>query len=51
MVQRTDVVPGMEALAKTLPDGLEVVFSCYRLFGPKFTQLVERLRRQDGQAI
>jgi hypothetical protein len=38
LVQRTDVVPGMEALAKTLPAGLEIVFSCYRLYGPVFTR-------------
>ncbi len=46
LVQRTDVVPGMEALAKTLPAGLDIVFSCYRLFGPEFTRHVERLRRE-----
>lgn len=46
LVQRTDVVPGMEALAKTLPAGLEIVFSCYRLYGPEFTRHVERLRRE-----
>lgn len=40
LVPRTDVTPGMEALAKTLPEGLEVVFSCYRLYGPQFTQAV-----------
>ena len=51
LVQRTDVVPGMEALARTLPAGLDVVFSCYRLFGPRFTRRVERLRSQHGQAI
>jgi hypothetical protein len=32
LIHRTDVVPGMEALAKTLPSGVEVVFSCYRLY-------------------
>jgi hypothetical protein len=26
----------MEALAATLPPGVEVVFSCYRLYGPAF---------------
>ncbi len=44
LVQRTDVVPGMEALARTLPTGVEVVFSCYRLFGKDFTKRVQRLR-------
>lgn len=37
VIHRTDVTPGMEALAKTLPVGVEVVFSCYRLYGPDFT--------------
>jgi hypothetical protein len=49
LIQRTDVVPGMEALAKTLPLGLKVVFSCYRLFGSGFTRRVERMRREHDQ--
>ena len=49
LVQRTDVVPGMEALARTLPAGLEIVFSCYRLFGAHFTRHVERLRREHQE--
>ncbi|MGI9168642.1 MAG: hypothetical protein ACR2FH_00500 [Caulobacteraceae bacterium] len=44
LIYRTDVPPGMEALAATFPPGLEVVFSCYRLFGPAFTRRVQRLR-------
>ena len=40
LIHRTDVVPGMEAMARTLPPGLEVVFSCYRLYGPGFTEKV-----------
>lgn len=61
LVHRTDVSPGMEALAKTLPAGLEVVFSCYRLYDPSFTERViaartaweatSRLRRRQRQAI
>ncbi|MGI8839499.1 MAG: hypothetical protein ACR2F8_01720 [Caulobacteraceae bacterium] len=50
LVRRTDVVPGMEALAKTLPAGLEIVFSCYRLFGPDFSRQVEGLRREHEAA-
>jgi hypothetical protein len=46
LIHRTDVVPGMEALAKTLPSGVEVVFSCYRLYGPDFTQKVLAARAQ-----
>lgn len=50
LIQRTDVVPGMEAFARTLPAGLEVVFSCYRLFGADFTHRVERLRREREES-
>lgn len=58
VIHRTDVTPGLEALAKTLPAGVEVVFSCYRLYGPDFTATVmaaresweqqARARRQAG---
>ena len=44
LVQRTDVLPGLEHLAKSLPPGLEVVFGCYRLHGPVFSRLVEKLK-------
>ncbi|WP_156038229.1 hypothetical protein, partial [Acidiphilium angustum] len=37
LLPRTDVIPGMEALAKTIPRGLKVVFTCYRLYGPRFS--------------
>lgn len=40
LIHRTDVVPGMEALAATLPPGLEIVFSCYRLYDRGFTDKV-----------
>jgi hypothetical protein len=40
VIWRTDVTPGLEALAATLPAGQEVVFSCYRLYGPEFTAKV-----------
>jgi len=40
LIHRTDVTPGLEALARTLPPNLEVVFSCYRLYGPEFTAKV-----------
>lgn len=51
VVQRTDVVPGMEALAKTLTADSEIVYSCYRLFGPEFSRRVERLRLDCGAAM
>lgn len=44
LIHRTDVVPGMEALAATLPPGLDIVFSCYRLYGPDFTAKVAGAR-------
>ena len=44
VVQRTDIVPGMEHLARQLPPGAPVVLSCYRLHGSRFSKLVESLR-------
>ena len=45
LVPRTDVQPGLEQLASALcPDG-DAVLSCYRLHGPEFTKLVEKLQR------
>jgi hypothetical protein len=38
-----------------LPPGVKVVSSCYRLFGPRFTRHVKRLREEHaartGEAI
>lgn len=48
LMPRTDVVAGMEGFAKTLPPGLKTVFTCYRLFGPRFTKQVQKLREQYG---
>jgi hypothetical protein len=44
LMPRTDVVPGMEKVARNLPSQFRIVFTCYRLFGPKFTAHVERIR-------
>ena len=49
LIHRTDVAPGMEGLASTLPPDLQVVFSCYRLYGPNFTQKVLAARAQWEQ--
>lgn len=46
LIHRTDVTPGMEALANSLPPTAEVVFSCYRLYGPEFTRTVLAAREQ-----
>ncbi len=48
LIQRTDVVPGMEALAKTLPQNLKIVFTCYRLYGPRFSKRVTQLRQGEA---
>jgi hypothetical protein len=44
---RPGVPDGMHDLAKTLPPGLTVVFTCFRLFGPRFSAQIARLR-PDG---
>jgi len=46
LIERTDVLPGMEAVARDLPRHFKVVFTCYRLFGPRFTKQVEWLRQK-----
>jgi hypothetical protein len=48
MIPRRDVQPGMEALAQTLPPGVDVMLSCYRLHGPRFSKMVRRMRRDAG---
>jgi hypothetical protein len=44
VIYRTDVTPGLEAVARTLPKGVEVVLSCYRLYGDAFTAKVVAAR-------
>jgi len=44
LMQRTDVIPGMEDIAKNLPKNLKIVFTCYRLYGPRFTAAARKLR-------
>ncbi len=46
---RLDVVEGMEDLAKTLPRGVKIVYSCVRLYGPRFSKQVEKIRLNYGQ--
>ena len=50
LMPRMDVSPGMETLAKTLPPGLKLVYTCVRLFGPRFSNRVALLRRSHGVA-
>jgi hypothetical protein len=46
LIARTDITPGLEAIAAQLPTGAEVVLSCYRLYGPDFTGKVVEARAQ-----
>ena len=48
LIYRTDVVPGMEALAATFPAGLDVVYSCYRLFSPEVAERVRVMQAAWG---
>jgi hypothetical protein len=50
LIERTDVTPGMEAIAAKLPKNVEVVLSCYRLYGPKFTRTVLKARARWEEA-
>jgi ferredoxin len=51
LMPRLDVVEGMEELAKTLPKGLKVVFSCFRLHGPAFTRKVQAMRAAHAERV
>ncbi len=44
LIWRTDVVPGMEALAASFPEGSVVVYSCYRLYSPAAARAMTRAR-------
>jgi hypothetical protein len=46
LMPRPDIVPGLEALARTMPPNVKIVYGCYRLFGPRFTRLVQKLRAE-----
>ena len=39
---------GMEALARSLPQGRKIVFICLRGYGPRFSRQVERMRKARG---
>ncbi len=43
LVQRTDVLPGLESLAAQLPKRSDIVFGCYRLFGEAFSHKVRSM--------
>ena len=51
LIPRTDIVPGMEEIAKALPPGVEVIFSCYRLYGPDFTRRIQDARGAWDEAV
>lgn len=48
LVPHPGVPAGMEALAATLPPGLPIVYSCLRIYGPRFSRQVERWRKDRG---
>jgi hypothetical protein len=48
LMPRTDIPPGMEQVARVLPKHFKIVFTCYRLYGPKFSATVAKLRRAAG---
>lgn len=50
LIERTDITPGLEGIANQLPPGVEVVLSCYRLYGPKFTEEVLEARARWEEA-
>lgn len=50
LMPRTDVMPGMEKLASSMPQNLTIVYSCYRLHGRRFTARVEELRAKAAHA-
>ena len=51
LIYRTDVTPGLEAIAESLPPGLDVVFSCYRLYDPAFTRQVIAARDEWDRRV
>ena len=51
LIHRTDVTPGLEALARTIPLGAEVVFGCYRLYNSEFTAQVVAARQAWERAV
>ncbi|MBR7620952.1 hypothetical protein JKL49_16275 [Phenylobacterium sp. 20VBR1] len=40
LIHRTDITPGLEGVVHLLPKGVDVVLSCYRLYGDEFTAKV-----------
>jgi hypothetical protein len=48
---RTDIRPGMEAIRSVLPPGQAAVLGCFRLFGPRFSAAVGRLRPDPAPSV
>ena len=48
VVPRPDVPEGMAALARSLPRGQKIVYACLRIYGPRFSRTVERMRKARG---
>lgn len=49
LIPRTDVLPGMEEIAKLAPQGAKVIYACYRLYGPAFTEEILDARERWAQ--
>ncbi len=50
LIHRTDITPGLEGVADMLPPGVDVVLSCYRLYGDDFTAKVMAARESWERA-
>ncbi len=48
VVPHPGVPAGMEALARTLPQGRPILYICLRVYGPRFSRQVERMRKARG---
>ena len=51
LMPRLDVVAGMEDVAASIPKGLRVVYSCFRVFGPRFSGKVAAMRTKLGVSV
>jgi hypothetical protein len=49
LMPRIDVMAGMEKVARAMPPHFKIAYSCYRLFGPRFSETVARMRREVGE--
>lgn len=48
VVPRPDIPAEMAELARSLPRGPRIVFACLRVYGPRFSRTVEKMRKARG---